>query len=135
MKKIGIVLMTLFAALAALVGVHFSLIEIGREVVVLRTESSDGTPRETRLWVVDVDGVPWLHSAGPVWTARMSGRPEVELKRGDQWHRYVAVARPGEHPQVDRALRDKYGVADRWVRFIAPCGEDTLAVRLEPVMR
>ena len=135
MKKIGIALLILFVALAALVGIHFSLIEVGREVVVLRTASPDGTPLETRLWVVDVDGTPWLHSAGPAWAARMSGRPEVELKRANQWRRYVAVARPGQHPRVDQALREKYGLADRWVRFIAPCGEDTLAVRLEPVAR
>ncbi len=135
MKKVGIAILTLFVALLALIGIHFSLIEIGREVVVLRTESPDGMPTETRLWVVDVDGVPWLHSAGPGWAARMSGRPEVALQRAGAWHRYVAVARPGQHPQVDQALREKYGVADRWVRFIAPCGEDTLAVRLEPVMR
>lgn len=135
MKTLGIVLLILFAALAALVGTHFSLIEIGREVVVLRTQSADGAVAETRLWVVDVDGAPWVHSAGPVWAARMAGRPEVEMKRGDQWHRYAAVAQPGAHPRVDQALRDKYGIADRWVRFIAPCDDSTLAVRLEPVLR
>ena len=30
------------------------------EVVVLRTSESDGTVRETRLWVVDHEGAPWI---------------------------------------------------------------------------
>jgi hypothetical protein len=34
---------------------------------------------------------------------------------------------------VDRLLREKYGVADRWVRLLAQDDDETLVVRLDPL--
>ena len=119
--------------LAALVVVgHLAFIEIGREVVTLRTPLPDGTWKETRLWIVDDGASAWLHSAGAEWAERFVRNPIVEVKRGGATLRYSAHAVPGPHPRVDRLLREKYGLADRWVRFIAPDDATTLAVRLDP---
>ena len=120
----------------ALVGVlivvgHLAFIEIGREVITLRTQRPDGSWNETRLWVVDDAGAAWLHSAGAKWRERFEGDPVVELKRHGEIHRYQARAVPGPHPRIDQLLREKYGIADRWVRFIAPDGDDTMVVRLD----
>lgn len=120
---VGIVVVAIAAQLA--------LIEIGREVVTLRTERPDGSWRETRLWIVDEGESSWLHSAGEDWVARFEGDPVVEVVRGGEVRRYRAHAVPGPHPEVDRLLREKYGVADRWVRLIAPCDEDVVSVRLD----
>jgi hypothetical protein len=118
-----------------LVVCHLALIEIGREVVTLRTPTPDGGERKTRLWIVDdVDGA-WLHSAGRHWLKRFEGDPLVEVDRGGETGIYRAHAVPGPHPRIDQLLRKKYGFADRWVRFLAPCGEDTVPVHLEPVRR
>jgi hypothetical protein len=126
------------AAILCVVGValvlgHLALIEIGREVVTLRTPRADGTWQETRLWIVDEGASAWLHSAGADWRARFEGDPAVELERGGEVRRYRAHAVPGAHPLVHRLLREKYGLADRWVRFIGPDNEETLAVRLDPL--
>lgn len=110
---------------------HLALIEIGREVVTLRTPLADGGWQQTRLWVVDHDGDPWLHSAGDAWVARFEGEPIVELQRNGETLRYRARAVPGPHDELDRLLREKYGIADRWVRFLAPCDEGVVPVRLE----
>jgi hypothetical protein len=115
------------------VGGHMALIEIGREVVTLRTPLPNGGWQETRLWVVDDGGSAWLHSAGDAWAQRFADDPVVELVRGGRTRRYRAYAVPGPHPRIDALLREKYGVADRWVRFIAPDGEKTLVVRLDPL--
>ncbi|MCB1644629.1 MAG: hypothetical protein KDI36_04210 [Pseudomonadales bacterium] len=32
--------------------------------------------------------------------------------------------------EADQALRARYGIADRWVRFLAPCDDSVLPVRL-----
>jgi hypothetical protein len=117
---------------ACLVVAHLMLIEVGREVVTLRTQTADGGWQETRLWVVDDDGVVWLHSAGPDWVRRFEGDPVVELERAGEVGRYSARPVPGPHPRIDGLLRAKYGIADRWVRFIAPCDESTVVVRLDP---
>jgi hypothetical protein len=126
------------AAIALVIGVaivlgHLAFIEIGREVVTLRTRLPDGSWQETRLWVVDYEGAPWVHSAGEAWRRRFEGDPIVELRRHGEARRYRAHAVPGPHPAIDRLLREKYGTADRWVRFLAPCGDDTVPVRLKPL--
>ena len=35
------------------------------EVAILRTFSSDGHGHDTKLWVIDHEGQPWLRGAGP----------------------------------------------------------------------
>lgn len=133
MKRLLIVTATVIALGAVLVLAHLALIEVGREVVTLRTRLPDGRWQETRLWIVDADGASWLHSGGEAWRRRFDGDPVVEVERHGEIRRYRAHAVPGPHPLVDRLLREKYGLADRWVRLLAPCGEDTVPVRLEPL--
>jgi hypothetical protein len=112
---------------------HLAFIEIGREVVTLRTQRTDGTWQETRLWIVDEGASSWLHSGGKAWLKRFQGDPVVEVERDGRVRRYTAHATPGPHPEVHRLLREKYGIADRWVRLIGPDNEETVAVRLDPL--
>ncbi len=132
MQKTLFVIAALLTA-RALVAAHFALIEAGGEVVTLRTQGADGRWTETRLWIVDDEGVPWLHSGGKAWAERMAGDPIVELRRAGTVHRYRAHAVPGPHPHIDQRLREKYGLVDRWMRFLGPDREDTLVVRLDRI--
>ena len=119
---------------ALLVLGHLVFIEVGREVVTLRTQAPDGSSKETRLWIVDDDGgSAWLHSAGADWARRFEDDPVVEVERNGKILRYRAHAAPGPHPRVHELLREKYGVSDRWVRLIGPDNDQTLAVRLDPL--
>jgi hypothetical protein len=135
MKRVMMAAAILLGIGVALVLGHLALIEIGREVVTLRTRLPGAGWQETRLWVVDYDGAVWLHSAGKRWLRRFDGDPIVELERHGEVRRYRAHALPGPHLEIDRLLREKYGFADRWVRFLVPCDEDTVPVRLEPLPR
>ena len=110
---------------------HWALIEVGREVIVLRSEEPDGGSLETRLWIVDDGAVSWLHGADSRWMQNLRARPIVEIVRAGETHRYRATRVPGPHARVHELLRAKYGVADRWVRFVGPDGESTAPVRLE----
>jgi hypothetical protein len=113
---------------------HLVLIEMGREVVLLRTRTPEGEPLDTRLWVVDEGGYPWLHgNLDSGWMQRIAVNPIVEIERGGEMKQYRAVPVPGPHPKIDERLREKYGVADRWVRFLAPDSDRTVPVRLEPL--
>ncbi len=133
MKRLALGTTLLAAIAAATVLGHLALIEIGREVVTLRTPRVSGEWYETRLWIVD-DGVSsWVHSGGAGWLNRFEGDPLVEIERAGRTERFKAHAVVGPHPLVDRLLREKYGVADRWVRFISPDDEATVAVRLDPL--
>lgn len=111
---------------------HRALIETGREVIVLRTEEPDGRWLETRLWIVDDGGFAWLHgNADSRWMQNLEARPIVEVARAGETHRYRATQVPGPHPKLHERLREKYGVADWWVRTVGADGPSTRPVRLE----
>jgi hypothetical protein len=133
MKSLLLGVLTLFGVAALVVAAHMAFIEIGHEVITLRTQRADGTWQKTRLWIVDDGDSSWLHSAGDAWVKRFEGNPVVEVERGGRIRRYRAQAVPGPHPRIDELLREKYGIADRWVRFISPDGEKTVPVRLDPL--
>lgn len=119
------------ALVVAVVLGHLALIEVGREVVTLRTQRPDGEWQSIRLWAVDDAGSVWLHSAGEDWLPRFAN-PRVELERGRETRRYRATPVPGPHPRTHELLREKYGIADRWVRFVGPDDETVCVVRLDP---
>ncbi len=133
MKRTAIVLATVLGLCVAYVIAHWALIEFGREVIVLRTEKPDGGWLESRLWIVDEGAVSWLHGGDSGWMHNLRARPIVEIERAGEVHRYRATANPGPHPTVHDLLRAKYGIADRWVRFVGPDNESTTAVRLERI--
>lgn len=133
MRRVVLATVTLVLVAGFLVLGHLALIEVGREVVTLRTRRPDGSLQKTRLWIVDDGGASWLHSGGERWRKRFEGDPIVELERAGEIRQCRAHAVPGPHPRVDRLLREKYGLADRWVRFLAPDNETTLVVRLDPL--
>ncbi len=133
MRRFLITIATVIAVGVAAIVAHLAVIEVGREVVTLRTPFANGDWHSTRLWLVDDGDASWLHSAGEAWQRRFAGDPVVELERDGEIRRYRARAVPGAHPRIDQLLREKYGLADRWVRFLAPCGENTVPVRLDPL--
>jgi hypothetical protein len=112
---------------------HVALIEIGREVVTIRVPRTGAGPLSRRLWIVDEGASSWLHSAGADWRDALAGNPIVELERGGVTQRFRATPVPGPHPAVHRLLREKYGLVDRWVRFLGPDDDSVLAVRLDPL--
>ena len=89
--------------------------------------------RETRLWIVDDGDVSWLHGGDSRWVRDLTARPGVEIVRGGEVLRHRATPVPGPHPHVHELLRQKYGVADRWVRFLGPDVESTVPIRLERI--
>jgi hypothetical protein len=133
MKRFGIVLGAVIGLVAAYLLAHWALIEVGREVIVLRTQEAGGGWLETRLWIVDDGDVSWLHGADSRWMHNLEARPVVEIERAGAIRRYRAEAVPCPQPRVHELLREKYGLADRWVRFVGPDDDATKSVRLSPL--
>ncbi len=109
---------------------HLAFIEIGKEVVVLRTRNAEGRTHSARLWVVDYEGYAWVHGRDSRWLQDIEENPVVEVERAGERRRYLAVPVPGPHPHLHELLREKYGLADSWVRWLAG-DEGTVPVRLE----
>lgn len=133
LRSMVAVIAVLLGIVVAVILAHFAIIEIGREVATLRVKQPDGSWRQTRLWIVDYDGSPWLHSAGKDWEQQFEKKAHVQLVRDGRTIEYLAKPDRNAHEAIDGALRQKYGLADRWVRFLAPCDDSVLPVRLSPV--
>ncbi len=104
------------------------------EVAELRTFDAAGRPHDTKLWIVDLEGRPWVRIArlGRSWGEQLRANPEVELTRGDVTTlcRAVIVADEAEWRAVDRAFAAKYGWVDWWYGLVLR--SEPVPVRLDP---
>ena len=104
------------------------------EVAELRTFDAAGRPHDTKLWIVDLEGRPWVRIARPgrSWGEQLRANPEVELTRGDVTTlcRAVIAGDEAERRAVDRAFAAKYGWVDGWYRLLLR--RDAIPVRLDP---
>jgi hypothetical protein len=124
-------------ALLALVAIAVVTYVAGErtEVVVLRTIDTKGVPRETRMWVVDHEGVPWVRVANPErrWFQRLLVDPRAELVRHGATRRVVPEPRDTAEvrSELDRRFREKYGWVDWWYGVLLR--RHAIPIRLDPV--
>ena len=146
LKKLITAVAVIGGVIAALVGAQFALIEIGKEVVVVHEPTPSGAVHRARLWIVDDGGASWIHPGNANaqwWVQHMDANTIVEVERAGKTGRYRAQADPTADPKVHQLMRQKYGFADWWDRFLT--GTDTypglltgkkcttVPIRLEPI--
>ena len=120
-------------ALALLIlGSQYVASESG-EVVVLLTRDEAGGVHETRLWMVDHDGSPWLRAGNPSggWFPRLSARPEVVVLRGSATITFQAAPTPEARDTINDLMHEKYGWADSYLCLFFPRAAK-IPVRLLP---
>jgi hypothetical protein len=85
-----------------------------RTVVVITT-NEDGSTRETKVWLVVVDGRGYIRTGKTRWGGNVGRNPAVVLRIGETELplRVEFVTDPGERAAVTAAFRAKYGFADR----------------------
>jgi hypothetical protein len=127
-KRVIVVVAIVAGVGVACVLAHLALIEVGREVVVVHEPTPTGGVRKARLWIVDEGPYSWIHPGSANarwWVQHMDANPIVEIDRGGETRRYRATPDPQADARIHQLLREKYGVADMWVRFLT--GSDTSA--------
>ncbi len=125
----------ILGCLLAVVAIGSGWIDEG-EVVELTTYDARAHEHQTDLWIVDIDGKPYLRAdlPGAEWLARLRANPEAKLRR-DGTHERVRAAPvddPAVRSAVDRAMAAKYGLVDRIVGAIRD-DDRTVSVLLEPI--
>lgn len=113
---------TVGTALALFAAITLLALE-GGEVVVLRTTGGGGQRHETRAWIADSNGIPWIEAANPdrdFYRDVLAGS-EIEIERNGAAASYRAepMPNPQGHLTIRRLLRDKYGWADAWIGLVA----------------
>jgi uncharacterized protein DUF2255 len=104
------------------------------EVVVLRTRDAAGAAHDTKMWIVDALGSPFVRVANPQrgWYQRLLAEPRVELVRAGRT--LAMTAHPEEAPAVreavDAAFTAKYGLVDAWYGLLLR--RSPMPVRLAP---
>ena len=127
----------LHLAAVALVAVGVATYVSGEqtEVVVVRTQDGEGATHDTKVWVVDHDGVPWVRVANPrrAWFQRLSQNPHALLIRGGVERAVIARAEdaPEVREAIDRRFREKYGRTDWW--YGVWVRRNPIPIRLDPV--
>jgi hypothetical protein len=104
------------------------------EVVVLRTYDAEGISYDTKLWVVDQEGTPWVRVANPKrqWFQRLLADPRAQLIRNQRTTSVVATPRDTREARasIDRLFREKYGTVDWWYGVLLRRG--SIPIRLDP---
>ena len=106
------------------------------EVVVLTTRDGAEASHETRLWVVDHEGAPWLRAGADVqgWYLRLSAEPQVEVERSGTKTFYTALPEPALRERINGLMLVKYGWADQFIGVLF--GRDAaIPIRLEAASR
>ena len=121
-------------AVLALVAAGTFLAGEQTEVAVLRTVDDQGLWYDTKLWVVDYDGVPWIRVAKPErhWFQRLLRDPHAQIVRAGVAREVIASPQESEElrMRIDEQFRAKYGAVDWWYGLLLRRGP--IPVRLDP---
>ena len=101
-------------------------------VVEIITRNEDGSPRETKIWLVVVDGQGYIRTSGTRWYGNIERNPDVVLRVVGAEHplRAELVTDEALREKVVAAFRTKYGFSDRMAGLIR--FGDTHIMRLVP---
>jgi hypothetical protein len=89
----------------------------GVKVVEVISEDPDGSPRETKVWFVLLDGTPYLRTNGSRWLENLRREPTCRLRIEEREFAFRAVEIGGDEivERVDQASREKYGWQERLI--------------------
>jgi hypothetical protein len=101
------------------------------EVVIVTTVDSEGRPHDTRLWIVDYDGVGWLRAGADMagWYQRLIETPAVVVERGEEKVTYVAQPQLWQRETINDLMLEKYGWAE-WYIDLAFNRDRSIPIRL-----
>jgi len=97
-------------------GAGFDWSPFERESVIhVLTRDEDGAVRNTKVWVVVVDGSGYVRTNASTWLENIQRNPEIEVQASG--HAYLMrtdeVKDAAVKEQVEEAYKEKYGLVQR----------------------
>ncbi|MDG2051374.1 MAG: DUF2255 family protein [Myxococcota bacterium] len=90
-----------------------------QDVIEIITEDPDGDLRETKIWIVVLDGNGYIRTNNSRWLANIRRGSAVSL-RSDEWESRVTAAEIDNvelDQQVESAFKAKYGFMQQLMSF------------------
>lgn len=120
-----------FAALAPLAALVFASLALaspidwnavaGENTVVILTREADGSPRETTVWMVVIDGQGYIRTGNTHWHENIVRDPKIGVRIAGT--EYAVSAKHVEDPalktKVNAAMNAKYGFSDTFIGWFA----------------
>ncbi len=84
-------------------------------VVKIISQNEDGSMRDTKIWIVLVDGRVYIRTGGTRWYRNIERTPNALLRTGELEHplRVELVTDGALLQRVNDTFREKYGFSDR----------------------
>ncbi len=119
-------------AIALLLGVLQIAASERVEVVVLYSTDEMGETVETRVWIVDHEGLSYLRTdLDSGWFQRLEKRPEIKLERDGALAEYTAVPNKLKTGTVNQLMNNKYTWGDDLIAMFMDRNM-SIAVELQP---
>ena len=85
------------------------------DVVTVVTRNEDGSARETKVWIVEVDGKAYMRTGNTRWYRNVARDPEVGLRAAGQELalRATPVEDDALRARIESTFAAKYGFTDR----------------------
>ena len=99
----------------------FGLSELGGEVVTLVRPEVDGSNKNIRVWIVDVDNKSWIEhgDSESYWIKQLTNDSELLIIREGEEKKYLAFADRDSHDLYHNLRREKYGFSDKMLDILA----------------
>ncbi len=89
------------------------------DIIEIHTQDEDGDSRETKIWIVVLDGAGWVRTNDSRWLANIRRGSPIELRADDT--RLAATATEiedeGSYDRVEAAFKEKYGAMQKIMSF------------------
>ena len=98
-----------------------ALSELGGEVATLARPESDGSTKNTRVWIVDSDNNSWIEHGTDesYWIKQSTDEVEVSVIRGEKEQKYEAFTDRESHDFYHNLRREKYTFADKMLDILS----------------
>ena len=96
------------------------------------TQDEDGDTRETKVWIVIVDGTGHVRTNDSRWLANIRRGSPIELRAGETVLKVTATEVEDEavRDRVEEAFKEKYGTTQKIMSFFRI--KEPTVLRLEP---
>ena len=98
----------------------FSFSELGGEVATLVRPEADGSNKNIRVWIVDVDNKSWIEhgDSESYWIEQLNNNSELSIIREGKEGKFLAFSDRDSHDLYHNLRREKYGLSDKMLDIL-----------------